>query len=131
MAWCEMPSFCATQILCNLRVLKRDHSFETPEKMLSINFFNYPGRKIPFIIFGDADHAGANVCGKDYAKVIEENKLGPIWTSSLKRNPNSGYQVNLFVWTVDWEAYEKFATEHKSLWDTVKDKVKKTLDNNF
>src|SRR5580658_9988864 len=101
MAWIEMPSFCGAQILHTLRMVNRNASaFEPADVALSKNFFNFPSAKIPFIIFGDVDR-GDNICGKHYAKVIEENKLGPIWTSSQKRNPNSGNYVNLFVWEVD------------------------------
>jgi len=112
MGWVEMPSFCGAQILHSLR------QFEPADVMLSKNLFSFQANKIPFIIFGDVDRGGA-ICGKHYVKVIEENKLGPIWTSPLKRNPNSGNFVNLFVWEVDWLAYEAFAKAKRPLWDTV------------
>jgi len=124
MAWCEMPSFCGAQILYTLRLNNKKGELEPADVVLSKNFFNFPGSKIPFIIFGDVDR-GDNVCGKHYAKVIEENNLGPIWTSPKKVNPNSGNWVNLFVWEVDWGAYEAFAKAKRYLWDTVKAAVKK------
>lgn len=127
MAWVEMPSFCGAQILYSLRFVNRD-KFDTAEACLSRNYFNYPGTKIPFIVFGDVDR-GDSVCGLHYAKVIKDNKLGEIWISEKKRNINSGNLVNLFVWTVDWDAYGKFAHEHRRLWDTVKDKMKKIPGN--
>ena len=125
MGWMEMPSFCGAKILHSLRQFNKGKKFEPVDVMLSKNFFGFPLRKIPFIIFGDVDGGEDAICGKHYAKVIEENKLGPIWTSSLKRNPNSGNAVNLFVWEVDWVAYEAFAKAKRPLWDTVKAAVKK------
>lgn len=127
MAWLEMTSFCGAQILHSLRHVTNS-KFDTAEVCLSKNYFQYPGTRIPYIVFGDVDRGGT-VCGLHYAKVIKDNNLGEIWVSEQKRNINSGNPVNFFVWTVDWDAYEKFSREHRGLWDTVKAKVKKVISN--
>lgn len=39
---------------------------------------------------------------------IEANKLGEVISTGYHKNPNSGNQLQVYVWTVDWEAFKKY-----------------------
>lgn len=38
-----------------------------------------------------------------FAKFIEANKLGSVMASDWNLNPNSGNQLKVFLWTIDWD----------------------------
>lgn len=50
--------------------------------------------------------------GQQLKEFIEENNLGTVIETSFERNPNSGNQLKIFVWTPDREACINFADQH-------------------
>jgi len=82
------------------------------EKILCTTFFqcedcNDVGQ-CAFIIFSDV-HDSMNKRGEEYADFIEENNLGTVHRSVLKRNPNSSNRIRVYLWSVDWDRYSKWA----------------------
>lgn len=41
-----------------------------------------------------------------YVNYIESRGLGTVKTIGPKKNPNSGNEIKLYIWEINWEAYD-------------------------
>ncbi len=54
--------------------------------------------------------------GEALVKFIEKHKLGKVLSTDWELNPNSGYNVKMCIWTVDWKAMQAL----QDSWDNPK-----------
>jgi hypothetical protein len=57
------------------------------------------------LIFSDNTSRGR---GDNLAQVIKTKKLGPIYTTRPRKNPNSTNNIKTWVWSVNWDKVEKY-----------------------
>lgn len=80
-----------------------------------------------FVIFSDIDYEfsdhyrnlqryrdenGNCYNGERFAQYVRENKLGNVLKSESARNPNSGNQIAVWIWTVDQTALLAWGRDH-------------------
>ena len=87
---------------------------------------NSPEIQVPFILFSDNKRSRA---GERLAKKIISQKLGGLIKSRVRKNPNSGNKVQIWIWTpniprlkrwwkkVDEEAYKEYLYKAKDPWN--------------
>ena len=46
--------------------------------------------------------------GEKLAKVIKEEKLGKLFVTRARRNPNSDNQIKTWMWAVNWRAVKEY-----------------------
>jgi len=50
--------------------------------------------------------------GDNLKKFIEKNKLGTVTKSRAKKNPNSGNNINIFIWSIGRINFKKWALKN-------------------
>lgn len=55
----------------------------------------------PNIVLFTAVVDGANTYGQNFAKLIAENDLGTVVESEERKNPNTGYTVKGWLWSIN------------------------------
>lgn len=80
----------------------------TPEKTIETAQRSLARSTPAFFVFTSADwdslEKGGVSYGEKLTKLIRDNKLGSVKRTPLKKNPNSGNTLGLYVWNVDLEA---------------------------
>lgn len=66
--------------------------------------------KFRYGIFAEANQfdSNAKTYGRQFAKLIIDNKLGTLVETERNVNPNSGNEVKVWVWTINHEAVKKW-----------------------
>lgn len=74
------------------------------------------GRKFKFAIFSHRSNGsevgGTQTC-KKIKEFIETNNLGKVMESDTEKNPNSGNDIQIYIWNINWPAVEKFMADTK------------------
>ncbi len=63
------------------------------------------------VLFSDRCNAVANN-GTRLANLIEEEKLGRLQVTRPRKNPNSGNQIQTWMWSVNWARVKEYTIEH-------------------
>lgn len=74
-------------------------------------------RLFRFAIFSESNftwnyHHGMTDYGQKLAAYIKQHKLGKVTKSNTAQNPNSGNNVTVWIWSVDWDALKKWAADN-------------------
>lgn len=102
--------------------------YDNPEADLKAAFQHaerYGSHKCAFYIFSDrntwdivdqrtntvVDTKSFPGYGKKLAEYIEKEKLGIVFASDVRRNPNSGHNIQVWVWGVDHKALVKWCED--------------------
>ncbi len=101
-----------TDISCGVAQLSRLN--RTPKVMIREAYeHNEEGKEWAeeFIHLLWSDNLGATGTtrgGQKLAIVIREEKLGKLFVSRARRNPNSGNQIKTWMWAVNWRAVKEY-----------------------
>ena len=110
-----------TQWMACCGILEVMHLRESAPKQTLIDICNYDHhynyeeelpklQHHPYVIF--TDHIDMKY-GKNFAKFIKKNRLGIItYSSKAKLNPNSGNNIRMWVWSVNWRAVKIYLEKH-------------------
>jgi len=80
----------------------------TPKRVL-IEFRENKAYDYPFVIFTAADQADyVKTAGTKLARFIRAHKLGTVRQTRWKRNPNSGNNVQIFLWEPNYVNLKHF-----------------------
>lgn len=84
---------------------------------LLFGFLSEKEDNTPFVIFSDAvrDELGDafdEPRGLELAKFIKDNKLGTLFATPERHNPNSGNNIILWVWEPDYDALTKWQVKY-------------------
>ena len=73
-------------------------------------------RDYPMVIFHDTIKSGR---GAKVAAYIKRHKLGSVHASTIHNNPNSGNDIQMWIWYPDWAAFREFLSNVriKDEWD--------------
>ncbi len=63
-------------------------------------YHNVGGEVFPFYYWGDKYNTIPR-CGENLANYIIRQKIGSVFKSKTKKNPNSGNNIRCYIWTVD------------------------------
>lgn len=117
-----MSTLVSTNVSCGIREFYDIPSYMTPESFL-VEFLTkarasvdpitarmYPNKwkAFRFLVFSHRS-SYFQVCNA-ICEYIKENKLGKIVLTEAANNPNSGNDIKIYIWQVDWEpllAWEK------------------------
>jgi hypothetical protein len=78
-----------------------DKAGRFPEKFEAAYFiFSQAGKENPY--------------GEELAKLIKKLKLGRVYSTGWKTNPNSGNPVKVWIWTPSYKAFKKWYQENKN-----------------
>ena len=66
--------------------------------------------KFRYVVFSATKRAKY---GREFAKLIEDEKLGELISTGFNQNPNSGHIVKVWVWTVDHEALKAWKAKNE------------------
>ena len=112
-------------ISCGVRQLYNFDSHGTPTDFLLDSLeqsddFYYSGVNslvnYRFFIFSDKiskEYEGSGLTGTQFAKFVTKNKLGTLSMSAVRRNPNSGSNIRVWVWDIDRPALYKWYLANK------------------
>lgn len=68
-----------------------------------------------YVIFTAADYGKPATYGTRFAKFIAKNNLGTVLETAKNRNPNTGNQVQMWVWTVNHDAVKAWLKKDKEI----------------
>ena len=100
---------------CGVREITNLHGSTTPELALKkfcvgAGIDKSYGPRFRHAIFTEA--GTRSKYGKNFKAFIMDNNLGEVAQSVSKRNPNSGRNVIVYVWTIDFDAIRKWASDN-------------------
>lgn len=96
-----------------------DQRFIGPQTTIALYEDASQYAKFRFAIFTEATHVDKpeERYGHKFARLIEKKKLGTLVVTDRQLNPNSGHNVQVWVWGIDHEAlrawYKKIKKEEK------------------
>jgi len=100
---------------CGLRELNGIIEYTTPEAILEHAVPQFRGTDGAFMMFSCPT---SNSIGRKLAEFIKDNEFGVVTESPVRRNPNSGNMLRVFMW----------ALNKKPLYKWVDDRAKKRGD---
>lgn len=107
---------------CGLRDLNGIQEKDTGK--LLINFWRmWESRRGAFVLFSDPVDFGN---GERLRKYIEDNKLGVVYETLEKTNPNSGRLLKVYIWDIDEKAVGKLVTKLKK---EIEEKIERLVSN--
>lgn len=76
-------------------------------KIVAIDYFDDDNKYCCYFWADNLNNKG----GRNLADYIKKHKLGYVYRSTTRKNPNSGNYINAFIWNVDSRAFRKWYRE--------------------
>jgi hypothetical protein len=83
---------------------------EDPDSDLASSMDDILNEGSPFYLFSDTVDRNR---GERLRTYILKHHLGSVLRSRVKTNPNSGNDIRVFIWTVDYKKFKSWAIKHR------------------